>query len=221
MPNGPQFQRASPWSAPPENQEHVPQTGARDHCRHSDLCLQWQGNFALWTSLHPSTTLTSTFIRKAKWGIIMTPPQRRTALERQQLLPAQRDLSQKAGGCHKGRVANSLGNTKKSCKKDPPQLWKCPAATPGCFQPTLVLLQGQLQHLWDPRNRQIHFTLFYVTRHTWKTQSPCWPTASSGLTAPTAQLCTVPKVALAGNQIITCRAVLQLDWNCKLCNKLN
>lgn len=98
---------------PPENQEHTPQTEARDHCRHR------QGNFALWTSLHPSTTLASTFIRKAKWGIIMPPPQRRTALERQQLLPAQRDLSRKAGGCCKGRVANSLGNTKKVTRNTP------------------------------------------------------------------------------------------------------
>lgn len=47
----------------------------------------------------------------------MTPPQRRTALERQQLLPAPRDLSQKAGGCCKGRAANSLGNTKKAARK--------------------------------------------------------------------------------------------------------
>lgn len=62
---------------PPENQEHTSQTGARDQCRHR------QGNSALWTSLHPNTTLTSTFIRKAKWGIITTPPQRRTALQRQ------------------------------------------------------------------------------------------------------------------------------------------
>lgn len=36
---------------PPENQKHTPQTGARDHCR-----LR-QGNLALWTSLHPSTSL--------------------------------------------------------------------------------------------------------------------------------------------------------------------
>lgn len=97
----------------PEDPTWDPRTPMKDHCRHR------QGNSASWTSLHPSTTLASTFIRKAKWGIIKTPPQRRTALERQQLLPAKRDLSRKAGGCCKGKVANSLGNTKKAARKTP------------------------------------------------------------------------------------------------------
>lgn len=116
----------------------------------------------------------------------MTPPQRRTALERQQLLPAQRDLSQKAGGCCKGRVANSLGNTKKAPRKTSlpssehvqqqqqapsSQPWFCCRGSSSTFE---SLLTGR------PIS---HFSTLLDTLEKHKV---CWPTASSGLTAPTA-----------------------------------
>lgn len=152
-----------------------------------------EGNFVLWRSWHPSTTLTSTFIRKAKWGIINSLLHKCGLLWKDSNYCLLRGISpRKQEAAVKVGWQIPLGNTKKAARIDPPQHCKrAAAAAPGPFQPALFSLQGQLQHLRDPPNRQIRFTLFHITRHTWKTESPCWPTASSGLTAPTAQLCTI------------------------------
>lgn len=137
-------------------------------------------NFVLWRPWRPSTILTSTFIRKAEWGINNSLLHKggllwkdRNYCQLGEISPREQEATVKAGW------PIPLGNTKKAARKILPssanvQQHQAPSSQ-------LFSLQRQLQHLPDICNRHISFTLFCITWHARK--SLCWPTASSGLTA--------------------------------------
>lgn len=85
-PSGPQFQRASPWRS------HLRTKNTRPRLGQETTAGSDRETSPYWHLCTPAQA----FIRKAKLGIIITPPQRRTVLERQRFLPAWRDVSQKA-----------------------------------------------------------------------------------------------------------------------------